>query len=211
MDTIVDKRSLIEQGLNNALDYITYRALTDELVANGKSTAPKVDDPDMANYVKLNRQRMKRMEKTIEIGEELKSLLSSLKKKYTLLMITEPWCGDAARHVPVLAKMAELTDNMDLKVVLRDANLDLMDQYLTDGGRSIPKMVVLNADTLEELDVWGPRPAAAQKMVMDYKDAPEPKQSFDDFKADLQRWYDADKSVSLQTEMIDRLKQWEAK
>ena len=211
MDTVVDKRSLIEQSLSNALDYTTYRALADELVANGKSTAPKVDDPEMANYVKLNRQRMKRMEKTIEIGEELRSVLNGLKKKYTWLMITEPWCGDASRHVPVLSKIADLSDNIDLKIVLRDANEDLMDQYLTNGGRSIPKMVVLDTDTLEEIDTWGPRPAAAQKIVMDYKNAPEPKQSFDDLKADLQRWYDADKSVSLQTEMIDRLKQWETK
>ena len=211
MDTIVDKRTLIEQSLSNALDYRTYRALTDELVANGKSTAPNVDDPHMAEYVKLNRQRMKRMEKTIEIGEELKALLAGLKKKYIWLMITEPWCGDASRHVPVLAKMADLTDNIDLKIVLRDADLELMDQYLTNGSRSIPKMVVLNADTLEEVDTWGPRPAAAQKMVMDHKYAPEPKQSANEFKADLQRWYDADKSRSLQTELIERIKNWEAR
>lgn len=211
LETMMDMDTVIESSLEQAMSYAEYRALTDNLVEAGKSTAPKEDDPQMAEYVKLNRQRMKRMDKTIELSDEMKDMIANLKGYYTWLLIAEPWCGDASRHVPVLAKMAALTDHIDLKIVLRDQDLELMDLYLTNGGRSIPKLVVLDTETLDEIDTWGPRPANAQQLVLDHKHAPEPKLSAEDFKAELQRWYDADKGRSLQAEMLELFPKWESK
>ena len=64
--------------------------------------------------------------------------------------------------------MAEVNSNINLQLVLRDENLELMDLFLTNGGRSIPKLIALDKD-LNILFTWGPRPQTATNMVLDYK------------------------------------------
>ena len=129
--------------------------------------------------------------KKLEISDEQRDIISELDIKVIWLVITESWCGDAAHVMPVISKMADLNDNIDLKVVLRDENEDLMNQFLTNGTMSIPKMIMINDKTGVVTDTYGPRPSEATKMVNDYKSkhgklTPE-------FKEDLQRWYNQDK------------------
>ncbi|RYF16107.1 MAG: thioredoxin family protein, partial [Flavobacteriales bacterium] len=129
-----------------ALAYTSYRELVDELLAREETTGPD-NSEEMLHYSKMNVQRMNRVDKTAVLSEELLSTLNSLKGSYRLLVITEGWCGDAAQIVPVINKMvAAVPDKLELKLTLRDKNLPLIDAHLTNGGRAIPVLLVLDEE-----------------------------------------------------------------
>ena len=191
-------KEIIENSLKKTLSYKDYRALVSNLLAEGKSTGPEQSE-DLTNYSLLNDRRMQRLDKKIKISEEMIQEFQKIKQPQTWLVITEGWCGDAAQNLPVLNKIAATTDHVDLKVVLRDENLALMDLFLTNGGRSIPKLIALDKEN-NVIDSWGPRPSVATKMVADYKEknaalGPE-------FKQDLQVWYNKDKGQSVQEDFV---------
>jgi hypothetical protein len=191
-------KEVIEKSLKNTTTYQEYKDLVKSLLAENKSTGPNQSEA-LTNYSMLNDRRMKRLDKTIKITEETIEEVQKLNEPQTWLVITEGWCGDAAQNLPVLQKMAVLNENIDLKLVLRDENLELMDLFLTNGSRSIPKLVALDKDN-NVLNTWGPRPTVATKMVADYKaehgvlDA--------QFKQDLQVWYNKDKGKSTQDDFV---------
>ena len=190
-------KNTIIDSLQNTLSYQEYRVLVSNLLAEGKSTGPNQSE-DLTHYSKLNDSRMKRLDKTVKIKEEVAKAIAAITTKQTWLVITEGWCGDAAQNLPVLHKLAELNPNIQLKLVLRDDHLELMDLFLTNGGRSIPKLIGLNANN-EVLFTWGPRPSVATKMVQDYK---EKHGALDaTFKQDLQVWYNKDKGITLQNDI----------
>ena len=98
----------------------------------------------------------------------------------------------------MLNKLTAENKNIDLKLILRDENLEVMDQFLTNGTRSIPILIVLDSETLEVLNSWGPRPTEVQKMVMDAKseaqsNQEESKEIWDEVKKNSQLWYAKDK------------------
>ena len=189
----------IENSLKTAISYSDYRSLVSNLLIKGKSTGPEQSD-DLTNYSTLNDRRMKRLDKTIKISEETIQEFQKVKQPQTWLVLTEGWCGDAAQNLPILNKIASDTANIDLKIVLRDENLDLMGLFLTNGGRNIPKLIALDKDN-NVLDLWGPRPTVATKMVIDYKEkngALDPQ-----FKQDLQVWYNKDKGKSIQEDFVN--------
>ena len=192
-------KKIIEKSLKTAISYSGYRSLVKNLLIKGKSTGTEQSE-DLTNYSMLNDRRMKRLDKTIKISEETIQEFQKVKQPQTWLVLTEGWCGDAAQNLPILDKIASDTSNIDLKIVLRDENLDLMDLFLTNGGRSIPKLIVLDKDN-NVLDFWGPRPTIATKMVTDYKE----KNGILDpqFKQDLQVWYNKDKGKSVQKDFIN--------
>jgi hypothetical protein len=192
-------KKIIENSLKTAISYAAYRGLVSNLLIKGKSTGPEQSE-DLTNYSMLNDRRMKRLDKTIKISEETIQEFQKVKQPQTWLVLTEGWCGDAAQNLPILDKIASDTANIDLKIVLRDENLDLMDLFLTNGGRSIPKLIALDKDN-NVLDFWGPRPTIATKMVADYKEkngALDPQ-----FKQDLQVWYNKDKGKSVQEDFVN--------
>ena len=192
-------KKIIEKSLKTAISYSGYRSLVKNLLIKGKSTGTEQSE-DLTNYSMLNDRRMKRLDKTIKISEETIQEFQKVKQPQTWLVLTEGWCGDAAQNLPILNKIASDTANIDLKIVLRDENLDLMDLFLTNGGRSIPKLIVLDKDN-NVLDFWGPRPTIATKMVTDYKE----KNGILDpqFKQDLQVWYNKDKGKSVQEDFVN--------
>ena len=101
--------------------------------------------------------------------------------------------------------MANYSDNVEAEVVLRDENEELMNRYLTNGGKSIPISIIIDKETGEELGHWGPRPVEAQKMVIGYKNTPETNRpSYDDFVQEVQKWYNNDKIESIQKEFIEK-------
>ncbi len=191
-------KNIIQKSLENTYTYQEYRDLVKELLAEGKSTGPNQSE-DLTNYSMLNDKRMKRLDKTIKISEETSHGIQQLEEQQTWLVITEGWCGDAAQNLPVLNKMAELNENIKLKLVLRDENLELMDLFLTNGGRSIPKLIALDKDN-NVINTWGPRPTVATKMVADYK--AENGALDAQFKQDLQVWYNKDKGKSTQSDFV---------
>lgn len=191
-------KNSLEKSLQNAISYETYRTLVSNLLANGKATGP-LQSEALTNYSLLNDRRMKRLNKTLQISEDTIATINSIKEPQTWLTITEGWCGDAAQNLPVINKIAAINPNINLKVVLRDENLELMDLFLTNGGRAIPKLIALDAEH-NVIFTWGPRPSVATKMVLDYKakngnlDA--------QFKQDLQVWYNKDKGKSVQEDIV---------
>lgn len=191
-------REVIENSLKNALSYEGYRAFVSALLTNGKATGMEQSEA-LTNYSLLNDKRMKRLDKTIKLSKETLQEFQKISEPKTWLVLTEGWCGDAAQSLPVLNKIAKSTDKIDLKVILRDENLPLMDLFLTNGGRSIPKLIVLDKDN-NVIDSWGPRPTTASKMVADYKEkngALDPQ-----FKQDLQLWYNKDKGENVQADFM---------
>ena len=107
---------------------------------------------------------MKRLNKTAEVPVLLKQLLHTKAKHWTWVVITEPWCGDAAQCVPVLEKLALAVGDIQTFYILRDEQLEIMDAYLTNGGRAIPKLICIDAKGAEVF-TWGPRPAVIQEVM----------------------------------------------
>ena len=190
----------IKQALENSFSFADYRKKVTSLIAEGKSTG-HTQSEDLLKYSELNETRMNRLEKTIEVTDEVKTKLQNLDKKYIWLVLSEGWCGDAAQIVPVIHKMADVTDKVELKIALRDDNDALMQHFLTNGGKAIPKLIVLDAETLEVVLDWGPRPHGAKQLILDYKAAhgvvDEPA------KIELQKWYLHDKGISIQNEIVE--------
>jgi hypothetical protein len=114
-----------------------------------------------------------------------------------LLVIAEDWCGDASNTVPVIAKLADAVPSLELRVIARDQNLDLMDQYLTNGSRSIPIVIVLN-DEYEEVGHWGPRPSQLQAWVMANR-ATTPKA---ELYPEVRKWYARDRGETTLREVL---------
>jgi len=126
----------------------------------------------------------------------------------TWLVITEGWCGDAAQNLPFLNKMAELNPNITLKLVLRDEHPELMDEFLTNGGRSIPKVIGLD-ESLNVLGSWGPKPIPMQKEFLENKVSQE--RTGKEFTEYLHLWYAKDKGLTLQNEILAILDVWKQK
>ena len=204
MDTTTEKhitRELIEE----AFTYNQYRQLIDKLLERERTTGDK-DSEEIIHYTRMNVQRMKRQDKQISLNESLKEKLENLGSNWIWLVITEGWCGDAAQNIPVINKMAEAAPNIELKFILRDEHPEIMDQYLTDGSRSIPKLVCLDAESLEEIGTWGPRPAVIQEKAMQWKDDPEI--SKEEWAEKLHKWYADNKTEEQQKEFEQLIEEW---
>ena len=193
--------SIIQSAILNSHSYREYRTLVSKLINEGKSTG-KEQSADLLHYSELNEVRMNRLEKTLKIDTEVQKTLENLKSKQTWLVISEGWCGDAAQILPIIKLMSETSDNIELKIVLRDENEEIMNQFLTNGAKSIPKLIILN-ENLEVINHWGPRPEGAKNLIIDYK----AKHGIVDEQAkiDLQKWYLEDKGISTMKEIVAML------
>lgn len=194
-------KEIIEKSLSKAMSYDDYKVLVDKLIKEGKSTGDNQSD-DLLNYSVLNDKRMKRLDKTLHVSSESIENVKRIKDKQTWLVLTEGWCGDAAQNLPMINKIAKENSNINLQLVLRDENLDLMDSFLTNGGRSIPKLIVLDAKK-NVVGTWGPRPSEATSMVKTYK---EKNGKLDaEFKKDLQIWYNKNKGRNTEDDLVSLL------
>lgn len=197
---MVNYREIFEQ---QGMDYTTYRQLVDQLLAEGKTTGPD-DSEAMLHYSKMNVQRMNRVDKTVNLTEELTTTLHHLKGNYKLLVITEGWCGDAAQIIPVFNKIASTASGqLDLKFVLRDQNLSLIDAHLTNGGRAIPVLLVLNETGDKVLLSWAPRPQMLQHLLAEWK---KETTEMPIIAEKLHGWYAKDKTLTTQLEMNELFK-----
>lgn len=199
-------KQVVDQSIiENAMSYQQYRQMIDELVNKDKTTGDNHSE-EMVAYTKMNVQRMNRLDKQIDLSEPLVEKLNELDQSWILLVLTEGWCGDAAQNVPIIARMADQTDNVELRLILRDQHLDIMDEYLTDGGRSIPKLVCLDAETLQEIGVWGPRPGDFQQQAMQWKDDPDINK--EEWAEKLHKWYAQNRGQQLMADFEKLLSQW---
>lgn len=204
VQTIADDIILTE-ALNQSMSYQEYRHLTDDLFEQGKTTGDNHSEAMLA-YTKQNIHRMARHDRTDKLIEGIEERFSGVHKPQIWMLITEAWCGDAAHAVPMIAKLADLSPKITLKIVLRDEHLQYMDRYLTNGGRSIPKLIAYDAETMKELGTWGPRPQPAVKIQKDGKAAGTPA---GELKEKLQLWYGRDRNKAIQQEFMDLIDSWE--
>lgn len=193
--------------IESALTYEQYVQLATDLYAQGRSTSddPHYNTPEILHYTKLNLQRMRRLDKTTVISDELAAAIRSLTDRYVWLVLTESWCGDAAQCVPVLHQIAALSPGIRFRLLLRDQRPDVMNAYLTNGGKSIPKLICLRAADLGEVGTWGARPAALQRWMVQWRAEAVP---FAELLERVQRWYNDDRGQSLQTELLALGRAW---
>ena len=201
----MNKIELLTSVIKKSLSYSEYLQLTEDLLSQEKTTGPN-QGADYVHYTNLNFHRMKRLDKTVEINAELKSLITQIQTPQTWLVISEAWCGDVAQNVPLLQKIADLSNKIELKIILRDENIEVMDLYLTNGGRSIPKLIALENETLNELYTWGPRPASIQNVMNELKAANVTEIS--EIVEKIQIDYNHDKSQSFQNEFVTLLTEY---
>lgn len=195
--------SIINKSIENSFSYDEYRAFVSDLAKQNKTTGHEQRE-DLINYTQLNEARLHRLDKTIYIIDEVKSVLENISEKYIWLVLTESWCGDAAQILPIIHKMAEVSDKIDLRIVLRDDNEDLMNLFLTNGTKSIPKLIIIDKETNEVINDFGPRPIGAKQLILDYK--AEHGVIDETAKIELQKWYLHDKGISTQKEIVALLK-----
>ncbi len=198
-----EKRKLIME--KNMITWKAYLNKFEEILQQGTHTSP-YDDPDFLDYVKLNYSRLNRWLKKGEINTALKEKINHIDQKQTWYLITEPWCGDAAHSAPFIYLMTKENPNITLKVVLRDTPPFMIDNYLTNGGKSIPKLVIRDQDE-KDIFVWGPRPEKCQDVYQELKNEGA---ELDTIKVELQKWYNKDKGVSIQNEFSEILSQIKA-
>ena len=191
-------KSIIQSALQNSHSYTEYRNIVSKLISEGKSTG-KEQSADLLHYSELNEVRMKRLEKTLKLDLEVEKALQNLKSKQTWLVISEGWCGDAAQILPIIKLMSEASENIDLKLVFRDENDALMSQFLTNGAKSIPKLLLLD-EAFNLINHWGPRPEGAKNLIIEYK----ANHGIVDeaAKIALQKWYLDDKGISTMKEIV---------
>lgn len=159
-------------------------------------------DKNFYEYRKLNYQRSTRLEKTFIPTDETKQIFSNINQLQTWIVITETWCGDSAQNLPVIAKLAQLNDKVDFKIVLRDSNLEFMDLYLTNSGRAIPKLIVLDKND-KELFQWGPRPVEARNLFTKLKNEGMAKS---DINMQLHLWYGRNRGKEVEKEISDLIR-----
>lgn len=197
-----ERLELVQKGISNGMDYREYRDLVRHLAKNRQTTG--MDQLEsLINYTELNDRRMNRWDKTLKIPAEIEERISKVKSRLTFLVLSESWCGDASPSLPVMNKITELNPNIEFKIILRDENLDLMDEFLTNGSRSIPKLIVLVKENEEIINEWGPRSSIATEMVEAYKK--EYGTLTSEFKQDLQVWYNKDKGQDILNDMVNLL------
>lgn len=194
--------TIIAQSIQKSTSYQDYRELVKQLVEQNSNTGDEKTEA-LANYTVLNDRRMKRWDKTVKLSENAQNAIKEFKENVTWLVITESWCGDAAHVMPVINKVADLNDNIDFKVVLRDENPELMDAFLTNGGRAIPKLIMIDNASGDVIDTFGPRPSEATGYVNRFK--AENGALTPEFKEDLQHWYNKNKGQNIIEDLTEML------
>lgn len=156
---------------------------------------------DFIEYTKQSLVRIERNDKTLEFhGDTLHKIQNLSPSK--ILIISEGWCGDASQIVPVINKIEEINSTIELRIVFRDKN-DLIDNYLTNGGKSIPIIIALDPQTYEEKWHWGPRPKQGNELLKKYKKNPEI-YTHNNFIIDVQDFYNKDKGISIINELFEK-------
>ena len=201
------KTSVITRGvIENAYTYQEYRDMIDERMAQGKTTGDNHSEA-MLHYTKMNVHRMERQDKRVKLIDEVKAELNGVDRKLIWLVLTEAWCGDAAQSLSAMQKMADYSDNIQARYILRDEHLDIMDEFLTNGkSRSIPKLICLDAQSLDVLGSWGPRPANAQKLYDEWRSVDGV--AYQDVAEKLHKWYAKDGTKSMQAEFAEKIPEW---
>ncbi len=191
----IDKKTLLKKDYKNILQkgisYAQYKQqMAEDLALNA--------DLKTKEYINLNQRRMYRVEKTYTPSAEMMEQVKGLKHKTYWLVLTEHWCGDASQTLPAFHAISELSEGkIEMKLVYRDQNDELMNAYLTKGTKSIPKLIQLD-EHMNVTGIWGPRPSIAQQLVKELKANPATAATYGN---ELHSWYAKDKQQTLEKEV----------
>lgn len=192
--------------LEKSMTYPQFLNTIQMLIKQNKTTGSDHSEA-MLHYTRMGLIRMNRIDRKVVLNEGLIEAVSLLSSPIIWLVITEAWCGDSAQLLPVLNQLQKAVSNMEVRVVWRDENIQLMDRFLTNQSRSIPKLLLVEESSRAIIFDWGPRPHHAQKMVLSAlgkAENPEEKGIiFPEIAAKVQKWYAKDKTVSIQEELRD--------
>lgn len=172
-----------------------------EDILNRKLTKKPYDNEAYIEYVKLNKSRMNRWLRTGLLKGSTQQTIEKIREVQNWYIITEPWCGDAAHSVPFIYLLSEVNQNIKLTLILRDSEPEWIERYLTNGSRSIPKLIVRN-NYDEDLFTWGPRPKECQLLISELK---KQQISDEEIKKCAQEWYNKNKGISLQEEIRNKI------
>jgi hypothetical protein len=157
--------------------------------------------PDFGAYletVEKNRELWHGLYERARPAEELVEAARALTGPVYLLALSEDWCGDAVNTLPTVARWVEQVPALELRVLGRDDNLDIMDAHLTNGrSRSIPIVIVFDED-FNEVGWWGPRPRALQEWVL----GPGQELDKDERYLEVRKWYVRDRGKTLLAEIL---------
>jgi Thioredoxin len=187
--------------VDKAISYDAYVKAFEDTIAHNTPLPEEAQIP-LFKYYPLNLQRVHRIYKQYQLADDIKGAIDGLNAPIHWLVITEPWCGDASQSLPVIAKIADASGGkIQLHIVYRDENLELMDQFLTNGGRSIPKLIQLD-EGFNLTTHWGPRPANVQELFLSLK---AQGLDHDAYAEIVHKWYAGDKAQSISKELVDVL------
>ena len=181
-----------------------YYQLLENLVETGRTSGNEQSE-DKIGLTNVNLRRVQRLLKEVSLNEEQELVLKNLQVQQFWIVIMESWCADGAQNIPIIAKLAEKSGGkVDLKIIFRDENPEIMDQYLTEGNRSIPILIAKNSED-EELFRWGPRPKSALAIADHWRKNKDsiPKK---EFLLSLQKWYSGNKGQETLQELLTLLK-----
>lgn len=194
-ETVIEN---IEKGLKTSLSYVEYKNLISALLEKGESTT-KGGSEALVPFSELNLRRMNRWDRRFEIDPALEEKIKQAPSQIWIVL-TEGWCGDAAHCVPIMQKIAQKNANIDLRLVLRDSNEELMNDFLTNGSKSIPKLIMYDPSTETVKNTWGPRPAGATEIFNSLRG-----EDYEVLNVELQKWYNKDKGKSTAAEIVELL------
>lgn len=184
------------------MDFESYLAEFERILNSPSRPAP-YDKAEYLTYAKLNWARLNRWLRTGKLTEQFVRILNRVSEPQHWIVITEPWCGDAAHSIPFLHLAAQLNPLISVEYELRDSPPFRINDYLTNGSKSIPKLIIQDNQG-NDLAVWGPRPAGCQQLFNQLKAEGV---DFEAQKTAQQNWYNADKGLSLQQEIGELIKQ----
>lgn len=170
-----------------------------KIAAERAHNNPNTND-QFQEYYELGLQRMNRTVKSFKLDEEKLAELKNKNFSGKILMISEPWCGDASATVPAVSKFFEAAGN-EVRIFLRDSDSSLIDQYLTNGTQSIPIVLILNKN-FEVQNVWGPRPKYGLELLKKYKQDPV-SYPVETFHNDLQVYYGKNRGKDAIDEILN--------
>lgn len=156
------------------------------------------DNPDYLNYTKMNWSRMNRWFKTGKLSDDFIEVVKKIDHPQHWIIITEPWCGDAAHNIPFIEMISKENSFITISYELRDAGPNRIEQYLTNGTKSIPKLIIRDHEG-KDIGTWGPRPESCQKIYAELLAENAP---FEKVKIEIQNWYNENKGKELQQELI---------
>ncbi|MBI5727664.1 MAG: thioredoxin family protein [Ignavibacteriales bacterium] len=194
----------IQELKAKALTYGQYKDKLQNYIATTDESTLAADAKEKYGFIKLNLVRMARIDKIYTPSDTLIKLLSGIQEPQYWMILTMGPCGDSAQNIPHFVKMAETNSNIEILLLERDANLEIMDAYLTDGKRSVPKVAAFSANG-EELFTWGSRPKEAQEVVSTAINAGLTKAEWE---PKLHLWYARDKGMTLEKEVTALLMGW---